>query len=923
MAQFHKKQINIDNINNAEEYVDGDGINAQAINEMVNGILYAQDSGTGGGGTGGVTLTNNDGDSTVNGFTQAAVKGVAQSKNYYNLGAYDTFVSNHDGTVTITRKTRTAIINHVIGKSGVQTANNVFYTEALECVLAPNSNNDIGNAVSSYGKTNAYNYFFNNVETGVSVTTDGEFGIAFGKTGITSIAGANLYLAQKPIFFEYQVKPEYEYTEDVIEYQPIHIASQEECLYWQKEFKKGLNLFDPDQFPSYLSNVQYRYDEDNRFYYVISTSSTNTAKAVQFKLNLEQGSYFIQALNTNGWFDRLRVYKEDENGTPIGGGVRAIMVKQGASFTFEAQTDENYYLVIYLQDNVLQGDYSPVDIMLNKGNHPYPYTPYNGKLIHQIDLDETENKITQLSEDTLNTTDDLYDKIEDLQDKIDEGKLISKYSLSGDYSYTASGNNITTSASVTIRMEAPAEIDNLTDFAQYLQEAGYTQDTPYSYIVNGDLIGTNAVGALYVNESNEVYIRVPVNKGTTSKQLTTIKVTNFSLLSTSRVQGRILSVNITNPVATITLTTVENESEEIAFMEATLISGNVSVGKYLFYNGAFAEITDYNASDGYLSLRVAKNGIFRQSLNQTITCEVVDSGDVYNNAPLEANELSIRLTHATYGAVNYTYTAEVVNNPNNDNILNKTLIVQNAPERTLEVVAYDSLSNTYTLTSAAANHINYFGALVASKSPFNVTIGGGENSSLGSNEVAVTLLSSTANSAGTEYTMSATITGVGSTPLASGTILYRIATQSPHEVYKLNVISYNGGDNYTVTCSANDYTYCFYSFYRWSKSFTMNIFGDKKIIATFTKEADLANGYRLSMTVVDNPNNVQIKTMSMADMSSSWIIPDGEPLDRTGAFGTIVGVVDNAYTLTVNTASYDNYFSKHLGENIIVTVDNN
>ena len=56
-------------------------------------------------GIGNATLSNIDGDSTENGFPQAAVKGVAQSKNFYNEGFYDSSVFNGDDKATVTRKT--------------------------------------------------------------------------------------------------------------------------------------------------------------------------------------------------------------------------------------------------------------------------------------------------------------------------------------------------------------------------------------------------------------------------------------------------------------------------------------------------------------------------------------------------------------------------------------------------------------------------------------------------------------------------------------------------------------------------------------------------------------------------------------------------------------------------------------------------
>lgn len=216
----------------------------------------------GDGGIGNATLSNIDGDSTENGFTQAAVKGIAQAKNYYNLGEYDTYISNGEGTGTVARKTQ-------YNDDGTQT-------------LLPS---------------------------------------------------------------------QYQYTEKVIENQPIRIANQEQEWYWDSEWRKGLNLYKGSQSLNYQNfTTLFEADELPIGTYTILISATTDDGNV----NQIVGGGFKQA-------DQLYV-----------------MVNKPVTFT----TTDTSKIQIYTN--------TPTDVitsvMIVKGTIPYPYEDYYGKLIHEIDL---------------------------------------------------------------------------------------------------------------------------------------------------------------------------------------------------------------------------------------------------------------------------------------------------------------------------------------------------------------------------------------------------------------------------------------------------------------------------------------------------------------------------------------------------------
>lgn len=175
-------------------------------------------------------------------------------KTLYNLGAYDTYTSNGDGTATITRKT--------------------------------------GYAVNEDG-----------------TTTQSELDTAL------------------------------QYTEKVIENQPINTLPQDGEQWVREEWEKGLNLAQVKDPPA-----------DNRIF-------IGTVSAGIYTISLNESPK-----NTVGY--QFQLFANTTTSTAL----ITAYVTESATFTVSETTD------LYFYANGKTGEFS---LMLNKGSHPYPYQPYN------------------------------------------------------------------------------------------------------------------------------------------------------------------------------------------------------------------------------------------------------------------------------------------------------------------------------------------------------------------------------------------------------------------------------------------------------------------------------------------------------------------------------------------------------------------
>lgn len=293
------------------------------------------------------------------------------TKNLYNLGAYDTYTSNGDGTGTVTRGTGYAELDSTGGWQVEKMGNNYnFYPrDAFEDA-----------AVLSLCKTNLFeSYIVGNTDAtrpNAYISGSGRVNIY---TGDTTVAEFVARLVNNPLYVQYPLASQYRYTEQVIENQPIDTANQDEELYWGEEWRKSLNLLDFSKFKKITVNAgTVAFDYTNK---KITLSATGNDNYITFiELPLAPGVYTFSVLSSTSSYQLYAIFSNGTNAMADGKPL-TFTVPTGVTTTFRI-------------DNEAGAGSSTVfsNIMLNEGDHLYPYEDYNGKIVHESALDEKVNK---------------------------------------------------------------------------------------------------------------------------------------------------------------------------------------------------------------------------------------------------------------------------------------------------------------------------------------------------------------------------------------------------------------------------------------------------------------------------------------------------------------------------------------------------
>lgn len=275
----------------------------------------------------------------------------------YNLGAYDTYVDNGDGTATITRKTgyyKVPIENFVSDGTPLH----VFQQYI-----------DIPNAYTSYGTEDGYNHnaASNTYKLG-NYNLDDTFYISsdnYLRVKDTRYSSASALISALAdvggMFIQYELVTSY--TEDVILDQPIHTLDVNGEQFVRDEWEKTLNLFN-------ASWEQGTFNTDGTEVYIVSRVRST-------KIQLDAGTYCISLSGA----DKKEVYSFSLSGEFLD----SPGWLEGDTFTLP----ETRIISIACKNND-DSDISPEDIsnvMLTKGSNSYPYVPYSGQIVHQGDPD--------------------------------------------------------------------------------------------------------------------------------------------------------------------------------------------------------------------------------------------------------------------------------------------------------------------------------------------------------------------------------------------------------------------------------------------------------------------------------------------------------------------------------------------------------
>ena len=309
------------------------------------------------------------------GAASVAEMNAGDDKSYYNLGAYDTFTDNGDGTVTVTRKTGHYKID------GNFTANYIWYEYPnLVSVKIPNVEYETDLVASIIAVSDVWNngnpQYDYAIEDHISLE-DGNLGVRVVVKNATSMQEFRNYISQNPISVEYELQTSEQYPEKLIAKTPINTLDKNMSDIVRDEVEKTLNLFNGVW-------EQGTFDSEGNDVNVVSRVRST-------KIQLDAGTYHISLLGA----DDKDIFIFNDDGT-----LKAETDwLEGNTFTLS----ESGLISITCRksDN---SNISPEDIqnvMLVKGSYPYPYQPYNGAIVHEKQLnDALENYPTN---DELNT----------------------------------------------------------------------------------------------------------------------------------------------------------------------------------------------------------------------------------------------------------------------------------------------------------------------------------------------------------------------------------------------------------------------------------------------------------------------------------------------------------------------------------------
>lgn len=282
-------------------------------------------------------------------------------KTLYNLGAYDTYTSNGDGTATITRKTgyvdlwRSGEEGYILTAWGVASeGDNCYYATIQYAEMVS------GSAVYC-GKYKTVSQ--SEVGTADKSIAVNSVSLVIHDSSITTAADANAAL--------YGVQAQYElatsYTEQVIENQPLNTLPQDGEQWVREEWEKGLNLCSINE----EITINPGSEQWKNYYF----SDTNNYH------NLEEGkTYTATVFNIPDGIIAQLVYLVD-------GSFVHIEISNGQKETIVYTSDINAHIRIGNNTVANQTTLTPL-IVVNEGSHPYPYQPYNGEIV-RTGTDET------------------------------------------------------------------------------------------------------------------------------------------------------------------------------------------------------------------------------------------------------------------------------------------------------------------------------------------------------------------------------------------------------------------------------------------------------------------------------------------------------------------------------------------------------
>ena len=292
-------------------------------------------------------------------------KQIDNDPSLYNLGAYDTYVDNGDGTTTITRQTGYWNSNNAT----VNVAESYHYTNGMRVQYDKVSNIDSGEGEGKAKSNWAYGFEMISKPSNINYNSTAiwlGFPYIFvnGKADLTS---ALEYINKNPVSIEYKLATSY--TEKIITGVPQITLDKQGCEWLRSEWEKGLNLLQIEDVGSTtLNGITYSINNG-----VVTLNGTPTASLdiVLGTINLAQGNYTYRSFATliNGSLMTLA--------TDTHGNMDLLQQSNDIDYVSQVLTEDIYTFKLRISTSCPALTNVTVKPMLVKGSVPYPYQPYN------------------------------------------------------------------------------------------------------------------------------------------------------------------------------------------------------------------------------------------------------------------------------------------------------------------------------------------------------------------------------------------------------------------------------------------------------------------------------------------------------------------------------------------------------------------
>lgn len=283
----------------------------------------------------------------------------------YNLGAYDKITTNSDGTYTITRQTEYLNSNDLL-KAGVIYCNpsNNYVCEFRD-ILNVNSSglftDIICNLFPFSTESNVLNRFYA-YNTSIYLKID----------GLTTADAYKQYVAQNNLFFQYKLATPL--TTEKVEKNHYSLYNKTFILEHNKsEAERSSNLWKG-------GNLSYTVEYDG--YQVFDVSNIDALVGDTITIKFKSNTYndvlkFLSAIGKDGYVSNIN-------------GVYTL------TFILTSGSNKLFYISGHVGESI-----SFYDIQVNKGSVALPYQSYEGKTIHEKDLENAKNEINNSKQDKL------------------------------------------------------------------------------------------------------------------------------------------------------------------------------------------------------------------------------------------------------------------------------------------------------------------------------------------------------------------------------------------------------------------------------------------------------------------------------------------------------------------------------------------